>query len=239
MTAEPVRIEVTLPRPIAEVWPAFRDPALIRRWHGWDYDDLDAEIQEIFIDGTIASEDDRTLHIGGHLFALEARGPQTVVRVTRATPLDTASMDWNAWYDDIDEGWLSFLQQLRFALTHHWGEERHTVHLGGETLASSPKAVADALGLGDTGALAAGERYAAVVAGEQLEGEVWFRSPHQLGLTVDAWGPGLLLLAEAPNPPVPHGAATATLTTYGDDDDRTRAASWRTLWAAHYGDKAS
>ena len=46
MTAEPVRIEVTLPRPIAEVWPAFRDPALIRRWHGWDDDDLDAEIQD-------------------------------------------------------------------------------------------------------------------------------------------------------------------------------------------------
>ena len=97
-------------------------------------------------------------------------------------------MDWDAWYDDIDEGWLSFLQQLRFALTHHWGEERHTVHLGGEALASSPTAVADTLGLGDAGALAAGERYAAVVAGEQLEGEVWFRSPHQLGLTVDGLG---------------------------------------------------
>ena len=58
---------MTLPRPIAEVWTAFRDPALIRRWHGWGYDDLDAEIQEIFIDGTIASEDDHTLHIGGPL----------------------------------------------------------------------------------------------------------------------------------------------------------------------------
>ena len=44
---------------------------------------------------------------------------------------------------------------------------------------------------------------------------MWFRSPHQLGLTVDAWGPGLLLLAEAPNAPVPHGARD------GDPDDRT------------------
>lgn len=233
MTDEPVRIEVTMPRPIAEVWPAFRDPALIRRWHGWDYDDLDAEIRQIFTEGTIASEEDHTLHIGGHLFALEERGAQTVVRVTRTTPLDTEAMDWDAYYDDIDEGWLSFLQQLRFALTYQWDQDRHTVHLGGEATASQPVAVADALGFGDAAALAPGERYACVVAGEKLEGEVWFRSEHQLGMTVDAWGPGLLLLAEAPNAPVRHGAATATLTTYGDDDG-TRADRWHTLWVAHY-----
>ena len=233
MNDEPVRIEVTLPRPIADVWPAFRDPELIRRWHGWDDDGLDAEIRLIFTDGTIASEEDRTLHIGGHLFTLEELGAQTIVRVTRTTPLDTEAVDWDAWYDDIDEGWLSFLQQLRFALTYQWGRDRRALHLGGDALASPPPAVADALGLGDAARRAPGERYACAVADETLEGEVWFRSTHQLGLTVDGWGPGLLLLAEAPNAPVPLGAATATLTTYGDDD-ATRAERWESLWAAHY-----
>ena len=32
-------------------------------------------------------------------------------------------MDWDACYDDVDEGWLPFLQQLRFAMTHHWGDD--------------------------------------------------------------------------------------------------------------------
>ena len=98
-------------------------PALIRRWHGWDDDGLDAEIQEIFIDGTIASEDDRTLHIGGHLFALEARGrADRSCGSTRATPLDT----------DVD-GLGRLVRRHRRGVadascsscaspsTHHWG----------------------------------------------------------------------------------------------------------------------
>ena len=58
---------------------------------------------------------------------------------------------------------------------------------------------------------------------------MWFRSRHQLGLTVDAWGPGLLLLAEAPNERAPQ-RASATLTMY--DDDRPRTRRWREAWAA-------
>ena len=131
-------------------------------------------------------------------------------------------MDWNAWYDDIDEGWLSFLQQLRFALTHHWGEERHTVHLGGEALGvvtdrgrRHPRA----------GRRRRARRRRTLRApsspASTLEGEVWFRSPHQLGLTVDALGSGPPAAGRgAERRRYAHGAATATLTTYGDDDGR-------------------
>lgn len=240
MNDEPVRIEVTLPRPLAEVWPAFRDPELIRRWFGWEYDEgggLDGEITHIFVDGTVVEEDGTTLHVGGHRFTFEDAGTQTIVRVTRATPLADGGadpFDWDAWYDDIDEGWLSFLQQLRFALAHHWGDDRRTLQLGGEpTTADAPPFVADVTGLADAAARPVGGRYAAVVAGETLEGEVWFRSEHQLGVTVDSWGPGLLILAEAPNAPIGHGARTATLTTYGADDPE-RTGRWQELWASHH-----
>ena len=240
MTDETVRIEVTLPGPIDDVWPAFRDPDLIRRWHGWDDDDLDAEIRLIFTDGTIASR--TTARCTSAVTGSRSRsaGAQTIVRVTRATPLDS---------DDDGLGRLVRRHRRGLAAVPPAAALRPDPPLGRRAPHRAPRR-RDAVVVTDRGrrrrsgwatqrALAAGEPYAADVAGEQLAGEVWFRSAHQLGLTVDAWGPGLLLLAEAPNAPVAHGAATATLTTYGDDDDGRRAARWRALWAAHYGDGAS
>ena len=225
---EPV-VTVTLPAPIETVWTTFRDPALIRRWFGWEYDTeqgtLDDEVRMIFSDGTVASEADRTLHVGGHLFELEDAGAETVVRVTRTTPLPGGDLDWDAFYDDVDEGWVSFLQQLRFALAHHWGQERTTIRLEGAPSAQPPAE------LRDLEALEPGRRYATTVAGEAIEGEMWFGSAHQFGLTVDGWGPGLLLFAAAPA----GTTAAITITTYGDGSDPERAARWQTWWAAAYG----
>jgi len=229
-----LRIEVTLPGTVDDVWPAFRDRSVVRQWFGWEYEGLDDEIRTIFVDGTVVEHDGRTLHVGGHRFTFEAQGAQTIVRVTRATPLSSEGMDWDAYYDDVDEGWLTFLQQLRFAMTHHArapGEHaiapRHTVHLDGTT--TSATTAPAALGLGVEGV--PGTAYRATVAGEHLSGTVWFRSPHQLGLTVDAWGPGLLLLADAPN--AAGLTASATLTSYGPIDG-DRAARWTGAWRAAY-----
>ena len=121
-----LRIEVTLPGSVEDVWPAFREPDLLRQWHGWEDESLDDEIRMIFADGTVVEDDGRTLHVGGHRFTFDEIGAQTIVRVTRATPPSGGDMDWDAYYDDIDEGWLQFLQQLRFGMTHHWGETRGT-----------------------------------------------------------------------------------------------------------------
>jgi hypothetical protein len=222
-----VRIEVTLPGPLDEVWRAFRDPAVVAQWHGWEYEHLEDEIREIFLDGTVVEEERRTLHVGGHRFTFEEMGPQTIVRVTRAAPLHSDGMDWDAWYDDIDEGWRSFLQQLRFAMTRGWGTARRTIHLDGT--ATAPTHPAAALGLHVPGG--PGERYAADVAGEHLSGEIWFRSTHQLGLTVDSWGPGLLVLVDAPN--AGGTAASATMSLYGVADD-DREARWSAAWRATY-----
>jgi hypothetical protein len=201
-----VAVETTVAAPAAAVWRALRDPAEIRRWFGWDYDGLEAEIEEIFLSDT-ASEGDGTLDTGGGRFELEPRGDATVVRVVMPEP----------GMDDVEQGWITFVQQLRFALERHPGRDRDTVYLSGDRAqALAPYRFAD---------LAVGERYAATApAGDELAGEVWFRSEHQLGLTVDAWGDGLLVVSAAP------GGGSAVLTTYGLDAGAL--AALRERWVA-------
>jgi hypothetical protein len=44
------------------------------------------------------------------------------VRVTRAGAAEDA-------YDEVDEGWLTFIQQLRFYLERHAGRDRTSLHV--------------------------------------------------------------------------------------------------------------
>lgn len=122
--SDPVIIEVVIAAPADAVWRALRDPAEIRRWFGWDYEGGDEEIEQIFVREATASEADRTIEFadGGGRFELEERGDRTVIRVTRAAPAGHSS--WDGIYDDVNEGWLTFLQQLRFMLERHPGVER-------------------------------------------------------------------------------------------------------------------
>src|SRR3954453_10025191 len=107
-----------LPRPVEAVWLAFRDPEIIRRWHGWDFDGLDEEIKALYVEGVVVDQENHTLHIGGHLFEFFPQDGQTRLRVSRKAPVDNedTGIDWLLQYADIEEGWISFLQQLRFVL---------------------------------------------------------------------------------------------------------------------------
>ncbi|MBB4664255.1 SRPBCC family protein [Conexibacter arvalis] len=124
--ADPVVVELTIAAPAAEVWRALRDPAELRRWHGWDYDQLDAEIRAIYLDDVTADAEALTLDThGGGRFELEPAGERkTVVRLTRAAPAGAAS--WDGIYDEVNEGWTTFLQQLRCYLERHRGRERRS-----------------------------------------------------------------------------------------------------------------
>jgi uncharacterized protein YndB with AHSA1/START domain len=239
--SDPVIIEVTLPAPVDAVWRALRDPAELRRWFGWDHEGLDEEIHYIFDETVDAAEDGGTLaweH--GDRFTLEAHSGQTILRVTRPAP--AAGVSWDDVYDEITEGWITFVQQLRFALARHPGEDRRTVFLGGRAARDGGADLPEMLALSDP-ALVPGERYATTaVTGEHLTGEVWHRSAHQIGVTVDQYGDGLLLAAHygASSRP-PHGGADIVITTYGLDAAALAEVErrWRTWWREHFAEPGS
>ena len=239
VAATPLPIKILLPASIETVWKAFREPEIIRQWHGWEYDGIDEEIKAIYQDGTTVHQEDRALKIGGHWFAFESTGPdQTSVEVSRVALTGSAihSLDWDKFYDEVDAGWLSFLQQLRFYLARHRGEIRRTVFLSGDAISANPQPITELLGFGPLPSAGGGQRYRATGVGSPLEGEVWFHTANQIGVTVDSWGDGLLLLAYPPTLDRKFGALSATLTTYGMDGAAFAklALEWTTWWDDHY-----
>ncbi|MGW6378626.1 SRPBCC family protein [Rhodococcus sp. NPDC055112] len=232
MTEPEIVIETTIAAEPERVWPALRDPALIRRWHGWEYDGpggLDDEIREIYIDGADADAATLTLTAqGGDRFTLRPASEGTVVRITRSAK--GSHPEWDDWYEDVTEGWTTFLQQLKFAMERHDLAERHTLYLDGPTSGATAMELLGVAGI--TGP--PGSAYTALVAtGDALSGTVWFRSPKQLGLTVDALGPGLLILAIQPqNEQRPGGGAQIILSGYGRGAEEFEALAdrWTHWW---------
>ena len=229
-----------MPAPFDSVWQAFRDPKVIPEWFGWEYEGLAEEIESIFGEELDAFREAGTLHIGGHLFTLDDHDAETTVRVTRVPPVGD-SIDWDLLYDDVEEGWLTFLQQLRFALARHPGRTRRTIHLAGTRTGSGARTI-DRLGLADAasatkGQKVAGRRYRTRTPwGDPLAGKQWFRSTNQLGLTVDQWGDGLLILYESPGDEPVNAPVSAVLTTYGLDDRQFEQVErrWTDWWHANH-----
>ncbi len=235
-TKDRVLVEVAIPAPVEEVWRALREPDQIRRWFGWEADSLADEIEYIFITHAQASDADHTIRYEGmpDRFELEARGSGSVLRIVRALPGDAT---WTDVYEEMTEGWIAFVEQLRLALSRHAGEERRTLYLSGGALAEGAPKLSEALGVAGLREKPDGAPYRAEAADETLEGEVWHRSPHQLGLTVQGWGEGLLIVTDKPaNDKRPNGGGSLILTTYGLSDDEFGAleARWRDWWSARY-----
>ncbi|HMJ78891.1 MAG TPA: hypothetical protein VK507_23100 [Iamia sp.] len=239
--AEPY-LSVTVPASADAVWHALRDPDEIRAWFGWEYPGLEDEIAMIFhgemsaeielpemLDTTIEVDDEaRTLRTGPHLIQVTEVGDGAVVRVTRV--IDVGSEGWEHFHpmiDHIEEGWLTFFQTLAFAIERHPREPRRTV-FGAGLLPGDPLA---ALGLAVDAP--PGARYEVTTApGDVLTGTVRFRSARQIGLTVDAWGDGLLVAAAVPGGTDEGAPAMTIASTYGLPDDARAAleARWSAWW---------
>jgi hypothetical protein len=244
VTFEPIREELLIQAPPAVVWRNLREPDLVRQWHGWEDAGLEAEIQALYVDGAIVEEEGSVLVLGGHRLRLEPAADEagvddaaTVLQLTRTPPVGDQAVDWEAIYDDVDEGWSTFLHTLQFRLERHPDDERRTGFWWGRCIQDyGPRAVV-ALGLGVLDDLHAGDAYEATSAmGDELAGEVWFRTPHQVGITVEGWGDGLFVIAESPSLHPPHAASMAVANFYGIDDPEREAVIERITkaWQAEF-----
>lgn len=220
------------------VWRWLREPALIQRWFGWDDDGLAAEIEYIFRTEVEADDDARTLTWGSgeRLEAVPAENGGTVVRVVRHGHEGPGT--WDGVYDEVDEGWITFLHQLRFALTHHPEAERRTISAHGLDLGPPHDPLLTRLGVRPLGDQPAGSGYTLVFPdGGTVAGEVFFQTDLQLGLTVPDEGNALLVIARTPPETAPpNGRATFILSLYGADgvDDELFAAAeqrWSRWWS--------
>jgi hypothetical protein len=194
-----------------QVRQAPRDRAQIRRWHGWHAESLDEEIEVIYF--TQVTEQGHTLTLGtGDTFTVIAKDGRALVRMVRAPKGNNP--EWDAYYEDINEGWTTFLQQLRFALERHPGADRRTVFLSRDGSAERVSEIFELVKDLPVEAL-----YEATPAnGERLIGQVWFRSPHQVGLTVQGWGDGLLVAGQVPKSEQhPEGGEMMVLTCFDDN----------------------
>ncbi|WP_116951702.1 SRPBCC family protein [Jiangella endophytica] len=227
-------IQVTIAAPVDDVWRALREKDRIRHWHGWDAPSLDEEIDLIYFQSFTEDAPARTLGVQeGDNIVVEAVGDGTRVTLTRAPR--GVSPEWDAYYDDITEGWTTFLQQLRFYLERQPDAPRRTAFFAG-TVAGAPELFGE-LGLDDIAAMPAGSAYRATLVGQDVAGVVWFRSANQLGLTVDGWGEGLLVVAFVPpGAEKPNGSAMAVLSTFGLDDAAYAGLDerWSAWWGRRY-----
>ncbi|WP_305789633.1 activator of HSP90 ATPase [Symbioplanes lichenis] len=178
-------VEVELPAGRDEVWDAVTQPAVLRQWFGWDYDELDVEIAHIFVNEATLRAPERMGWADGSYLEVSGDDDSAVVRAVRE------GVDDPGRYDAIEEGWRAFLVQLRYLLAERPRGERRTLYLTG---ASTWRQV-----LGMTGSTAAtvtragtrvawlvdGDGHLVVLAGREPLGS---RSAGRFEVTVSTFG---------------------------------------------------
>ena len=208
---KPFRIETLINAPLETVWRALTEPDRARDWFGWDHDGLEAEIRYILVDHAELFPPERIGLAVGQEIQLVADGDhRTVVRAVLPGSLDDA--EWEDLYDAIEEGWRTFLEQLRFLLERQPGGGRRTVYLSGSATGKEVLAAVEALG----------------------GTEVWHESRYQK-MIVAPDGGLVGVGAQQPLDAAEAGPVSVTVGSYGLDDagfDELRerwAERWRTV----------
>ena len=234
-----VLVEVTIAAPADAVWDAIRDPAKIYNWFGWDAASLKDEIDYIFTTHAKRDEARKVLVFEGvpDRFELVDQGGQTLLRVVR-TVAETDS--WDGGYEDMIEGWISFVAQLKLAMDQHGLAARRTIYLDGSAKPGGRSPLA-ALGLEGLAETPPGQPVSvALPTGERIEGMSWHRTPWQWGLTVPQWGDGrgdglLIVTDKSRTDSSPDGRGMVVLTAYGLSDEAFAELEGR--WAAWWGER--
>jgi uncharacterized protein YndB with AHSA1/START domain len=151
---KPYRVEVSIDAPRDVVWRALTEPEQIRHWFGWEYDGLDEEIDLIFVQHARLVPPNRLEMSDDGLIELEDHGSQTLIRAIKPGDLDAA--EWQDVYGDIEEGWITFFNQLRHRLERHPDSTRRMI-----------------------------VRKLSLAALPELPGEPWHSSPYQRGTESD------------------------------------------------------
>ncbi|KQY22454.1 hypothetical protein ASD16_15680 [Cellulomonas sp. Root485] len=221
-------VSVDIAVPLSKVWASLRDPALVRRWYGWDHDGLDAEVRT-FVDTAVETQDvvgDATIHTLSwpHHDRLTLRSAahephRTHLTVTRRSHEGMATFD--GVRDERDEGWIANAHQLQFALTVHPDQERRTLATFGLPSGDRTDRLLDRAGLvGIRGVPVGGHVQARRPDGTLLGGTLVYETPLQLGLRLHGISEMFLVLLETPAAHTPpHGTVDAILSTYGLDDE--------------------
>ncbi|MFI5890908.1 activator of HSP90 ATPase [Actinoplanes sp. NPDC051513] len=126
---KPYDVDVTVDAGRDEAWEAVTQPAVLHQWFGWDYDGLDAEIRQIFVDEATLLAPERMGWADGSYLEVSGDDDRARVRVAREGT-GPSSPDR---YDAIEEGWRAFLLQLRYLLNARPPGLRRTLYLTGET----------------------------------------------------------------------------------------------------------
>jgi hypothetical protein len=119
---KPFHIEVTVDAPRDVVWREVSEPEKIRHWFGWDYDGLEDEIEHIFVTHATLHPPDR-IDLGDHTIELVELGDRTLIRVIKPGDAD----GWDGVYGDIEEGWITFFNQLKHRLERHPSSVRRMI----------------------------------------------------------------------------------------------------------------
>jgi uncharacterized protein YndB with AHSA1/START domain len=181
---KPYAVEFALPAGRDAVWDAVTQPAVLRQWFGWDYDGLDAEIQQIFVDQATLLAPERMGWADGSYLEVTGDDDRAVVRAVREGPVP----DNPDGYDAIEEAWRAFLVQLRFLVEHRPRGRRRTLYLTGETTGRQ------ALSLAETGWQPVGRRVSWTVDADGflvvVAGRVALDSPSaaRMEVTVSTYG---------------------------------------------------
>jgi hypothetical protein len=179
------QLSLTINAPIDIVWKALRDEEKLLQWHGWDTPGLKEEIENIYFTNIKEDSTDDKKHTlvvnGDDTFTLEAEEGATKLTLVRAGL--SGDPEWDAYYGNITEGWISFIEQLRFMLERSPKAPRKTIFTS-MTLDKSK-----VLGQLNLTGEKAGTYFEGRFQGDKISGKVWFSTPNQLGVVVDAWGP--------------------------------------------------